>query len=434
MIFSSSQPQVYSQWIQAGLEDRPIDRADALKILQGDSLDLMSLLHAAGTVRRRYFDNKVTVHILDNVQNGACPEDCHYCGQSKDSEADIQPYKLKSVDEIVADAKAAKDAGAWRFCMVLSGRGPDGQDISHMTEAVRKVKEMGLRTCLSSGLLNEEKAHQLKAAGLDRLNHNLNTSESYYPKICTTHTYQDRVETLNAAKAAGLGVCSGMIVGMGESYEDLLDVAYRLREYETESIPVNFLLPIEGNPLTYAGVNGKLLDPQTVLRVLCAVRLINPSAEIRVAAGREFHLRSLQPLSLWPASSLFVDGYLLTEGSGAQSTFQMIHDAGFEVAFDEGDVPPALRDMLKQQKEGVVLGQGAAEGQVSDSECATTGCATGVRSNAPAAGAQPVAQGELLDVATASTQATTKLKASVSGKKKSGNTFVPVGNIRVDQK
>lgn len=432
MLFSSSQPQVYSQWIQAGLEDQPIDRSDALKILQGDTVDLMSLLHAAGTVRRRYFQNKVTVHILDNVQNGACPEDCHYCGQSKDSEADIQPYKLKSVDEIVADAKAAKDAGAWRFCMVLSGRGPDGHDIAHMTEAVRKVKAMGLRTCLSSGLLNEEKAHQLKAAGLDRLNHNLNTSESHYPKICTTHTYQDRVDTLNAAKAAGLGVCSGMIVGMGESYEDLLDVAYRLREYNTESIPVNFLLPIEGNPLTYAGINGKPLDPQTVLRVLCAFRLINPTAEVRVAAGREFHLRSLQPLSLWPASSLFVDGYLLTEGSGAQATFQMIHDAGFEVAFDEGDVPPALRGLLQKQKDGVILSVNA--NAVSSSECATTGCATGARTSNNTGSQSGAPQGDLLDVATASTQATTKLKASVSGKKKSNNAFVSIGSIRVDGK
>jgi biotin synthase len=411
MIFSSSQPQVYGQWVQAGLDDQPIDRADALRILQGDSLDLLSLLQAAGTVRRRFFGNQVTVHILDNVQNGACPEDCHYCGQSKDSNAAIKPYKLKSIEEILADARAAKDSGAYRFCMVLSGRGPDGEDIEHMTQAVRQVKAMGLRTCLSSGLMNEEKARQLKAAGLDRLNHNLNTSESHYPNICTTHTYQDRMETLRAARAAGLDVCSGMIVGMGESHDDLLDVAYRLREFRTESIPVNFLLPIEGNVLRSAGLNGKALDPQTVLRVLCVFRLINPSAEVRVAAGREFHLRSLQPLALWPASSLFVDGYLLSEGSQARTTFQMIRDAGFEVAFDEGHVPEAVKHLLGQPD-----GSAASAGQAN-----ANGCATGSRAGAS------TGQGELLDQAMAGAgMGSVRLKASVARKPGGGETFVPL--------
>lgn len=411
MIFSASQPQIYSQWIQAGLADQSIDRADALRILQGDGIDLLSLLQAAGTVRRRYHGNRVTVHILDNVQNGACPEDCHYCGQSRDSEAPITPYKLKSVDEIVEDARAAKEAGAWRFCMVLSGRGPDGRDIDHMTEAVRKVKAMGLRTCLSAGLLDEDKAKALKEAGLDRLNHNLNTSESHYPNICTTHTYQDRVDTLNAAKSAGLGLCSGMIVGLGESYDDLLDVAYRLRQYKAESIPVNFLLPIEGNPLTHAGTNGQPLNPQTVLRVLSVFRLINPTAEVRVAAGREFHLRSLQPLSLWPASSLFVDGYLLTEGSGAQATFQMIHDAGFELAFDEGDVPPALRPIVERFKQGLPMPVA--------SSCAPAGsCPTG------AAASNSKGLDDVLNTAQV-----TQLKPGVTKKKPA---FVPVGSVRVN--
>lgn len=345
----------HAHWIEQGHHDRAIDRVDALAILRGEDVPLMPLLHAAGAVRRKHRGDQVTVHILDNVQNGACPEDCGYCGQSRDSDAPIQPYKLKSVDQILADAQEAKDSGAWRFCMVMSGRGPDDRDISHMTDAIRQVKAMGLRTCLSAGLLDHDKAQQLKDAGLDRLNHNLNTSQRNYPNICSTHTYEDRMNTLRAAKDAGLGVCSGMIVGMGEMHTDLLDVAYQLREIRAESIPVNFLLPIEGNPLTDARCEKQPLEPQFVLRVLCMMRLVNPTAEIRVAAGREHHLRSLQPLALWPADSLFIDGYLLTQGSGGEATFQMIRDAGFRIAIDEG-APPELRRWLEDGTKGSCVG------------------------------------------------------------------------------
>ncbi|MEX1015752.1 MAG: biotin synthase BioB, partial [Phycisphaeraceae bacterium] len=324
--------QRYSQWTEAGLAGRPIARDDALAILRGEvdgqPVALLPLLEAAGAVRRHHVGATVTVHILDNVQNGACPEDCNYCGQSKISESPIKPYKLKPVDAIVAEAQQAKASGAWRFCMALSGRGPDDRDIAHMSEAIRKVSDMGLRTCLSAGLMDDAKAQALKSAGLDRLNHNLNTSERHYPAICTTHTYQDRMNTLAAARRAGLGTCSGLIAGMGETYEDLVDVAFALRKLEAESIPVNFLLPIEGNPLQASTCDGTPLTPQTVLRILCMVRLVNPTAEVRVAAGREHHLRSLQAFALWPANSLFVDGYLLTEGSDAAATFQMIRDAG----------------------------------------------------------------------------------------------------------
>lgn len=339
-----------AQWVQRGLHNEPIGRDDAEAILHATEIDLLPLLDVAGQVRRHFFGNTVTVHVLDNVQNGACPEDCGYCGQSKVSDAPIQPYKLKSVDEIVAEARAAKEAGAWRFCMVLSGRGPDQRDISHMVEAVQQVKAMGLRTCLSSGLMDHDKARQLKAAGLDRLNHNLNTSRQHYPSICSTHTYDDRMNTLAAARDAGLGLCSGLIAGLGESYSDLVEVAFQLRQVRAESIPVNFLLPIEGNPLTESRCQGRPLDPQTVLRILCMMRLVNPDAEVRVAAGREHHLRSLQAFALWPANSLFMDGYLLTEGSGAAATLRMILDAGFSVAMEESNAQ--LAELLRQVQAG----------------------------------------------------------------------------------
>jgi biotin synthase len=298
----------YARWLECGLGNRSIDRADAGAILDGDGIDLLHLLDTAGQVRRHYFGRTVTIHILDNVRNGACPEDCGYCGQSRDSSAPIQPYKLKSVEELVADAAEAQRRGAYRFCMAMSGRGPSDRDVDHMCQAIRRIKAMGVRTCLSAGLLDDAKAARLREAGLDRLNHNLNTSRPRYEHICSTHTYDDRMQTLAAARRAGIGLCSGLIVGMGEATDDLLDVAYALRQIEAESIPVNFLLPIAGNRVNEPRCNGRPLDPQFVLRVLCMMRLVNPTAEVRIAAGREHHLRSLQPLSLWPANSLFMEG------------------------------------------------------------------------------------------------------------------------------
>lgn len=348
----------YDRWAALGCDDQPIERADAAAILDGRSVDLLRLLDAAGRVRRKYFGQTVTIHVLDNVRNGACPEDCGYCGQSSESDAAIKPYKIKSVDEIVRDAQDAQQRGAYRFCMALSGRGPSDRDVDHMCDAIRRIKGQGIRTCLSAGLLDDAKAQRLKEAGLDRLNHNLNTSRERYPSICSTHTYDDRVATLRAARDAGIGLCSGMIVGMDEQHEDLLDVAYTLRELRAESVPVNFLLPIEGNRVNSPRSGGRAMDPQYVLRVLCMVRLINPTAEVRIAAGREAHLRSLQPFSLWPANSLFMEGYLLTEGQAAGDTLRMILDAGFKPVLDHPEaVPESLRRMVETGSAGPLPSQ-----------------------------------------------------------------------------
>ncbi len=340
---SAPAPDVVARWADAALRGEALSKPDAQRVLGDESIALIDLIQAAGRVRRHHFGHTVSVHVLDNVRNGACPEDCAYCGQSRVSEAPIQPWKLKPTEEILAAAKQARDQGAWRFCMALSGRGPSDGDIDYMCDVVRQVSELGLRTCLSSGLMDAAKIERLKQAGLDRLNHNLNTSRRHYPAICTTHTYDQRLATLRAAKDAGLGVCAGMIVGMGETRDDIAAVARELREIEAESIPVNFLLPIEGNPITEARCDGEPLTPRFVLRVLCLFRLLNPAAEIRVAAGREHHLRSLQPLALWPANSLFVEGYLLTTGSNAEATLRMILDAGFTPQLEEGDWPAARR-------------------------------------------------------------------------------------------
>lgn len=310
------------------LRDEPPRQAEALWILEGEDVELLPLLHAAFEPRRRHFGRKVMVHVLNNVQNGLCPEDCGYCSQSKVSRAAIRKYPMKSDEAILAGAARAAAAGASRYCMVLSGRGPSLERTRRLAELVRQVKERHrIEVCLSVGILGEEHARILAEAGLDRLNHNLNTSESHYGEICSTHTWADRVATLRAAKKCGIEPCSGLIVGMGETSRDVVEVAFALRELEVPSIPVNFLIPIEGNPLRSDGS----LTPERCLRALALVRLVNPRAEVRVAGGREGHLRALGPLALWPANSLFVEGYLTTRGDALADTYRMIRDAGFEV-------------------------------------------------------------------------------------------------------
>lgn len=336
--------------VEQGLAGDAMARADASWVLgtapEGGAppAPLLPLVHAAGLVRRKWWGDLVQVHVLNNVQNGACPEDCGYCGQSRASKAPIQPYRLKSREQIVGEAQAAKESGAFRYCMVLSGRGPSDADIDHMVECIREVKSrFGLRTCLSAGLMDEAKARRLKDAGLDQLNHNLNTSERHYASICSTHTYKDRIDTLAAARAAGLSLCSGLIVGMGERVEDVVDVAYALRAVRAESIPVNFLVPIPGNAVREPGMADRALTPEFCLRVLCLMRLVNPTSEVRAAAGREGHLRSLQPLALEAANSLFIDGYLLTKGSAAIETLRMVRDCGFRLKLEGAEWPEPIR-------------------------------------------------------------------------------------------
>ncbi len=316
------------------LHGPPLDEDALLDVLDPER-PLLPLLHEAWEVRSHHFGNRVQVHVLNNAQNARCPEDCGYCSQSLGSDAPLKPYPWKRHEELLAEARQAHEAGAFRYCMVASGRGPTDRQVDYLCEAVRRIKgEVPVQVCVSVGLLDEPKARRLKAAGVDRLNHNLNTSERRYPEICTTHTWRDRVDTILAARAAGLEQCSGMIVGMGEDDADVVEVALKLRELEVPSIPVNFLIPIEGNPVQSDGS----ITPQRALRVLAMMRLANPSAEVRVAAGREGHLRSLEPLALYAANSLFVEGYLTTKGESARATYQMIRDAGFVVERADGSL------------------------------------------------------------------------------------------------
>jgi biotin synthase len=308
------------------LQDIPLTRDECRAVLQSPDEDLLELLHAAYRVRRRYFGNTVRLQMLINAKSGACQEDCHYCSQSAVSSAAIDRYGLLSPDRMVEGATQAAAAKAQRYCIVISGRSPLDREIEEIATAVRAIKRtVPIQVCCSLGLLSEPHARQLKAAGVDRINHNLNTSEAYHASICSTHTFRDRLETLRRAHAAGLELCSGGIVGMGESDDDIIDLALALRELAPDSIPLNMLHPVPGTPLDGC----RRLSPQRCLNILCLFRFLHPRTEIRVAGGREFNLRSLQPLALYPADSLFVNGYLTTPGQPAPEVWRMIEDLGF---------------------------------------------------------------------------------------------------------
>ena len=318
----------YKNLSDGSLSEGSISQATARDILTSPDIELMALLNAAYEVRKKFFGHEVAVHIINNTQNGYCPEDCHYCAQAKTSHADIKDYPIKSDQEILLEAKNAYEKGAYRYCMVFAGRGPTLKRVEHLARLIREIKLLyPIEVCVSAGLLDEQKARILKEAGLDRLNHNINTSQGYYPRICTTHTYQNRLDTLKAARQAGLQLCSGVIVGLGENTDDILEAAYTLRSIKAESIPVNFFIPIQG----VGSLKPPALSPNFCLRVLCLYRFLNPKAEIRIAAGRELHLRSMEVMALFPANSLFLDGYLNVKGNDRSYTLQMIKDAGFTI-------------------------------------------------------------------------------------------------------
>jgi biotin synthase len=305
-----------------------IEREEMQAVLDASDEELPELLAAAFKVRRRYFGKRVQIHMLMNAKSGLCPEDCHYCSQSAVSTAPIDKYPFLPKEKLIEGAMKAKAAGAVRFCIVNSGRGPTDKEIRELSGVVRDIKSrVEINICCSLGLMDEDKIQALKEAGVERINHNLNTSERHHPEICTTHTYADRVETVTNVKTVGLSSCCGGIIGMGETDEDIIDLALSLRKLGVDSIPLNFLHPIEGTP--FAGLH--TLTPQRCLKILCLFRFVNPDKELRVGGGREINLRSLQPLSLYPANSLFVNGYLTTPGQEASETHRMIADMGFEI-------------------------------------------------------------------------------------------------------
>lgn len=320
---------VYEEWATRVLAGGTLMREEAAQCLQTPPEEMEEFTEAVFRVRQAAWGKRVKICVLNNVRSGLCPEDCHYCSQSKIATSDVSVYPLKTMDAIYQGARLAYgEAKAKRYCIVASGRGPSDKDIDHLSACIRKIKaDFPLEICCSLGLLDEGKARRLKEAGAGWINHNLNTSERFYPRICDTHTYQDRINTVKAVQAADLRTCSGGIIGMGETEEDVLDLAFTLQSLDIDSIPVNFLHPIRGTPL-----NDQPKTPlESGLRILGLFRFLNPRKDIRSAGGREFNFGLESYRVLYAANSIFVEGYLTTSGQEAEEAHRMIESMGFEI-------------------------------------------------------------------------------------------------------
>jgi biotin synthase len=336
---------------EQALHRRLLSREQALALLASGDDEVLDVVAAASRVRRRFFGRRVKLNLLVNMKSGLCPEDCFYCSQRRGSAADVLKYSWISASEAADTADEAVAGGAKRVCLVASGRGPSDRDVTRVIDTIGAIKQRhpGVEVCVCLGLLKPGQADRLREAGALAYNHNLNTSKQQYSKICTTHTYADRVQTVERAQAAGLSPCSGAIFGMGETDSDIVDLALRLRQLDPDSVPVNFLIPFPGTPL-----GGEWqLTPQRCLRILALFRFVFPDVEVRLAGGREIHLRSLQPLALHIANSIFLGDYLTSEGQAGAADLQMIADAGLVVeGQDEQTLPSARHDLVMLRRRG----------------------------------------------------------------------------------
>ena len=302
-------------------------REDALKILNTPDEEMDQLIAEAEKLRRKYKGDNVGIHILTNARSGNCSQDCAYCAQSCRSNADIDKYRWVSDEKLFKDNDFVNKNHLARHCIGLSGMKFTDDEILELAERIKTMKATGTHLCCSIGFLTEKQAKILKDAGLDRINHNLNTSRSYYSHICSTHTFDQRVKNIKMLQSIGFEICSGGIIGMGESKEDVVDMLLELKEINPEAIPINFLLPIKGTP--FENVDTSILTPNYCLKVLCLARLLVPQADIRCAAGREIYFKGDEKRLLSVVNSIFASGYLTEDGQGIKDTIKAITDAGF---------------------------------------------------------------------------------------------------------
>ncbi len=297
-----------------------------LSLMKGQ--DLWDLFAAAGRIREHFRGTFVDICSIVNAKSGACSEDCVYCAQSSHHSTAVPVYPLISTNDMAKAAQSAKKNGARRFCIVTSGRGIDScEDLKKIGEGVRIVCDLGLSPCATLGTLTRDQLSFLKDAGLERYHHNIETSRNYFPRVCTTHTFDDRLEVLGYARSLGLSTCSGGILGMGETFDDRIQMAFTLQELDVDSVPINFLMPIPGTPLEKASA----ITPIEALQSIALFRFILPDKEIRVCAGRGTALRQLHPLIFTAGADGFMIGnYLTTTGLDPAGDFAMIRDLGLQ--------------------------------------------------------------------------------------------------------
>lgn len=316
-----------------------ISREEAAKLAAVEDGDLPFLLAMADRIRQKFVGNQVDLCAIVNGRSGMCSENCRFCAQSAHHKASIQVYPLLSEDELVAAAKQAEAGGALRFSIVTSGRGVErDQDFPKIVRALTRIKEeTSLLVCASLGTLTPERAAALKEAGVSRYHHNVESSRRFYTNVCTTHTYDDRAVTIGIAHAAGLEVCSGGIIGLGESMEDRLNMAFELKAFGVHSVPLNILTPIKGTALA----EQVPVPPREILKVFALFRFILPDKGIRTAGGRELNLRDLQSAALLGGiSGMLIGGYLTTGGRSYDMDLAMVKDLGL--------IPLSAKDIIER--------------------------------------------------------------------------------------
>jgi biotin synthase len=312
------------------LEREQPARAELLSELAAlPSEHVPELLSLADDVRSRYCGNGIAVEVLYNAKRGGCSEDCNFCSQSARYATGVEPERLSSVEDFVEAGRAAQARGAGEFCIVVAVRGPSERLLERVCEAVVRIKrELPLTVAVSLGILTEAHIERLAQAGVDKVNHNLESSRRYFPQVCTTHTYDERWETCLRVKQRDMELCCGGIIGMGEDLADRIDFLTALQELSPQEVPINFLNPRPGTPF---GLR-PLLDPVEALRFVAMARLALPSALVRFAGGREVTLRALQDVGMRSgASGIVLGNYLTTEGRNDADDFAMLDRLGFEV-------------------------------------------------------------------------------------------------------
>jgi len=305
-----------------------LTKEEGLQILSIPDELVMELVEEASKVREYFFKNQMEFCSLINAKNGACTEDCSFCAQSSHYKTPINAYGLVSKDEMLAGAEKAVAINANRYCIVVSGRRASKEEVDKIADAVKEIKESyPIKVCCSLGTIDEEDLAKLKDAGVDRINHNLETSERYFPKIVSTHTWKERYETIKKIQKVGLSTCTGGIFGMGESDEDIVDLAMTYRDLKVDSIPLNFLIPIPGTPLG----DKHDLTPLKCLKIIALFRLFNPKSEIRLCGGRELNLKDYHDVAFEVANCLMVGGYLTRAGREPGKDEEMARRLGREL-------------------------------------------------------------------------------------------------------
>lgn len=311
------------------LSGRELEFDEATTLLGSGREELPFLMHAADTIRRRFCGNRMDLCSLINAKSGLCLEDCKFCAQSSRYKTGCKVYALVSIEKMVKQAKEAKKAGATNFCIVISGEGPTKKEFNKIKKAIIRIKEeVGIEVDCSLGSLEIGMVRELKKIGVDRYNHNLETSEDFYKNICTTHPYRNRLSMVRMLKDEGLDPCCGGIIGLGEAPEQRIKLILTLRELDIKCIPVNILNPRKGTPLE----NIKALPPIEVIKTIAVLRLILPKAIIKVAGGREIGLRDMQAMAFMAgANGMIIGGYLTTGGRSVEQDLQMVRDLGFDL-------------------------------------------------------------------------------------------------------